>query len=585
MPNRFKRIVPAALATTAFAAAALQGQFGGGAPGDWPTFRMNAQRTGWMQTDPYISREVMAKPVGFDLQWKLTLDGGGRARGTLSSGVAVGGRVPLTWVADRSNIVHAIDTDTGVLYWSKKLEVATTPAPADGCAGGLTAGVTRASTALVPPSGVAPRGNGFGASVRPAPRGTIGQPGQGVPAEFLGRAAALPPVAPTAEDRGRAAAPAPVTAASGRAAAAGGGGRAGVGGGRAGGGGAFTIASDGVVHVLGDQSGIEVQQPTPFLPANAKAAGFIGVGGVLYAATSEGCAGVPNAIWALDWNSEAKTVTSWTSGGSPVGAPAFDSAGTIFVAVGPTQSAATGLSSAIVALEQKTLVQKDWFSQPGADFAASPTIVKFQDRELVAATTRDGRIFLLDPASLGGSDHETPLYVSSAFSSTQTSFTPSGITFWQDADNTAWLLVPIAGRPAGLTVPDANGAVTNGAILALKLVAEEGKPSLRPAWTSTDMTTPWAPVVVNGVVFALSSGEYRPAHARAASLTTAQRSARSVPAILYALDGATGRSLWNSGKKMPVHAPDGALWAANSQILVAGADNAVYAFGFGVAKW
>ena len=58
-----------------------------------------------------------------------------------------------------------------------------------------------------------------------------------------------------------------------------------------------------------------------------------------------------------------------------------------------------------------------------------------------------------------------------------------------------------------------------------------------------------------------------------------------MPAILYALDGATGRSLWNSGKKMPVHAPDGALWAANSQILVAGADNAVYAFGFGVAKW
>ena len=52
-----------------------------------------------------------------------------------------------------------------------------------------------------------------------------------------------------------------------------------------------------------------------------------------------------------------------------------------------------------------------------------------------------------------------------------------------------------------------NGKVTNGGIMTLKLTDEDGKISLTPVWVSQDMTAPLTPIVINGVMFAASSGE------------------------------------------------------------------------------
>ena len=52
---------------------------------------------------------------------------------------------------------------------------------------------------------------------------------------------------------------------------------------------------------------------------------------------------------------------------------------------------------------------KDWFTQPNANFVATPVVFKLKDKDVVAATTADGRIFVLDAAALGGGDHRTPL--------------------------------------------------------------------------------------------------------------------------------------------------------------------------------
>src|SRR4029453_15161785 len=93
-----------------------------------------------------------------------------------------------------------------------------------------------------------------------------------------------------------------------------------------------------------------------------------------------------------------------------------------------------------------------------------------------------------------------------------------------------------------------NGAAPNGRVVAFKLRDAGEKLSLEPVWQSQDLTAPLAPIVVDGLVFAVSSGEYR---GGPASQSAAQRAQRSVPAVLYVLDGATRRTMGGSGTPTP----------------------------------
>ena len=104
-------------------------------------------------------------------------------------------------------------------------------------------------------------------------------------------------------------------------------------------------------------------------------------------------------------------------------------------------------------------------------------------------------------------------------------------------------------------------------MVAVRVAETKGVWSLEPAWTSTDLTTPATPIIVNGVVFALSTG--RPS----AGLTGS-------PAVLYAYDGVSGKALWNSGKSMTTFASPGSYWSALSQVYVGTHDGTVHAFGF-----
>ena len=112
---------------------------------------------------------------------------------------------------------------------------------------------------------------------------------------------------------------------------------------------------------------------------------------------------------------------------------------------------------------------------------------------------------------------------------------------------------------------------------SFKLIDRDGKLSLESEWASRDLISPLAPIVVNGMVFAVSSGEYRPASTTAA-LGAAQRAQRSVPAVLYVLDGPTGKTLWSSGTKITSFARAG-LSAGSGQVYLVTYDNHLYAFG------
>ena len=87
---------------------------------------------------------------------------------------------------------------------------------------------------------------------------------------------------------------------------------------------------------------------------------------------------------------------------------------------------------------------------------------------------------------------------------------------------------------------------------------------------------PLPPIIVNGVIFAAASGDH---HAGNAADNNAEQTARSSPAVLYALDAATGKELWNSGRTMTSFAHGTGLSSSPGQVYLATSDGTVYAFG------
>ena len=576
---------------------------------EWLTAQADAQRTSWIRTDAKISVASMSQP-GFDLQWSSKLDNQTRGLAGLTQGVSANGVtlfVPMSVVAGSSNNVYAIDNDTGYVVWQRKFDAAL-PAGVAGCSGGITSAPTRivdvTPVATPPPIVAAPPG----AAPAPTPpaggrgvvgyRSLLGEPGQGVPVEGRagggGRAAGPAPAAP-GRVGGAPAAPAAPAGEAGFARGAvppgpaqGGGARGrqagpGIPGAPATGGGGlgramvgYTVASDGMLHVVGLQSGKDLQQPARFLPANAQWSNALAVNTTLYAATSGNCGGAPNGVWGIDLESAAKPVVSYrTNGGSVVGPVAMSTDGnTVFAAIGPGTTTGDGKTNAIVALDSKTLGLKDWFSQPTSEFVTGPMIFRHGTRDVVAAATKDGRVFLLDGTSLGGATHATPLIASRAIVGGGGTVADALATWEQataavgstPASTTRWILVPISGRPSGARA--VNGAIRNGAVVALRVQDVKGVLSLEPAWASHDLSAPAAPIIVGGVVFALGTG--RPAAA----------GGTGTPAVLQAYDGATGKALWNSGKSMTSFASPGSFWSALGQAYVGTNDGTLYAFGF-----
>ena len=539
---------------------------------DWPTPYADAQRTSWLRTDPNISVESMSKP-GFELQWTSKLDNQRRGLHGLTQGVTASGVtlfVPTSIVAGSSNKLYMLDNDTGYVIWSRTFDGAL-PAPTVACSGGVTAAPTRIVSGAAAPttSAVAPppagRGNQQGY------RSLLGEPGQGIPIEPRGggppRGAPVGPArqggapGPATQARGEGIPGAPhVVSGAGTA-------RILVG---------YAVAADGQLHVVGLQSGKDLQKPAPFLPPNSQWSNPVAVGTMMYAATSGNCAGAPNGVYAIDLDAPNKPVVSYrTNGGSVVGAVAFSSDGnTLLAAIGPGSGTGDGKANAIVALDPRTLQLKDWFTQPAAEFVTGPTVFRQGTKDVVAAATKDGRVILLDTASLGGANHATPLAASPPLFASGGSISAEALSTWArtattaaaPADSARWVLVPISGRPTGVRMT--NGAIRNGAIVALRVSEGNGTFSLEPEWTSNDLMSAATPIIVNGVVFALSSG--RPAGAgRTGS-----------PAVLFAHDGLSGKTLWNSGKSMTASASPGSFWSALSQVYVGADDGTVYAFGF-----
>lgn len=493
---------------------------GGGA---WTTAGGDAQRTNALRTDPRISVESAQKP-GFQLLWKRQLAAGSRTPSPsqpvlLPNIISYKGFKALAFLG-AGDAVYSIDYDLNRVFWERRLAPGAAPS-GNGCER-ASAVVTR-STPLWQGGGTPSRGSGPG--------------GRGAPAGVQGR------------------------------------GRAGGGaGGRGGGNNVWAVSSVGMVHTLNPQTGEDMNPPARLAAGGAGFAGAVFVNGVLYAAARGSCAGVANGVYAIDLAENGNTVTSWDSKGAPIAGslgPAFGADGTIYVATGRASGPDTSFENAVIALDSSTLTAKDWFTAD-APFTSSPSVFMAGERMVVAASNADGSLYVLDASALGGPDHRTPLAKSPRYS-TGRDFTPGALSAWSDADGTRWIAVATAGKPdPAAAFQSSNGAISNGGVVAFKLDAGSTAPALQPAWSSRDIAAPGSPIVLNGVVFAVSNGDYR------AGAGAPKRGGR---AVLYALDAATGKELWNSGNAIASYVPGVPLSGGDGQVYVATADGTLYAFG------
>jgi hypothetical protein len=573
-PKRFiGAVVVASACGAAIVAPMVNAQGRGG--GEWTTTQGDAQRSSWVRTDARLTKDAVQKGE-LKFLWKMKLDNETRQLNALTTPVLMDrlishrGFKALAFVGASAERVYAIDTDLARVYWTTVINYSSITPPANsswGCPGGLMAAATRPTNYAVS-AFAAGRGGGRGGGSG----SSVGEPGKGAPSLAL-----VNPQGGAQGGQGRGAAPNDPAAGRGAAPAAAPGGRGAAQAGRGGGGGlgggatdnVYVVASDGYARTLNPHNGSDRVPAVPFLPANARPSALIYVDDVIYTTTSNGCGAAQNGVWAIDMASETKKPVSWqTNGGNVAGAagPTIGTDGTIFVAVGEGASGPSTYSNSVVALEPKTLKLKDSFTQPGADFNTSPIVFRYMDKDLMAVSGNDGRLYLLDGTSL-----KAPLYVTPKYSNAGAT---GGLATWE-SDGTRWILAPAVGAAQPGMKLAANGPITSGSIVAFKLVDEGGKVTLEPAWASRDLMSPAAPLVFNGVVFALSTGEHRPANA---SATAAARAKSSLPAVLYALDPATGKELWSSGKTITSFARGG-LSASAGQVYLVTFDNTLYAFG------
>lgn len=496
--------------------------------GGWNTFGVDAQRTGWNKGETELTPENVK---GLKLEWSTKLDIQPKALNGLTPPLARAnlatprGVKDIVIVGGVSDQVFVVDGDTGKIFWQKTLSIQGTPKRNESwlCPNGLNATpvIARAPT-------------GFGQTL-------------------------------------------------------------------------YVLASDGRLHGFNLVSGEEVLPPTPFLPEFAKSWSLNTEGTVIYTTTSQGCNGVKSGVWSIDLADPSHKVSVFsTSNGAGAGiwgraGAAISSDGRIIAETGDgTIDIDKGLvADSVIALSPKDLKLADyftptnpiWITKKDLDMGSiSPVVFPFKNWELVAASGKEGIIYLLDSKSLGGADHHTPLYRSPLLTNEEVNFAGKGFwgafSTWEDSAGTRWLLVPAWGPPTpGTKFTNQYGSTPNGSVMAFKVELKGDKPTLTPAWNSVDMSVPTPVVIANGMVFALSDGDYAVQFGPNGNLLNVeQRKAKTGHAVLYALDAQTGKVLYSSGDAIKGFSHFSAFVVSGGRIYVGTEDGTLYAFGLGIQQ-
>jgi outer membrane protein assembly factor BamB len=363
----------------------------------------------------------------------------------------------------------------------------------------------------------------------------------------------------------------------------------------------YALAGDGKLHSLNLADGEDVATPYQFGYPNGKSYSLNLWNDIIFTTTSQGCAGNPNQIWAVNlkdpthkvmtysprsgglWGRQGAAVDSSGIAWAPTGDGRYDPANKVY---------GNGLVGARV--EGSELNGKDyfipsnwvWLQKRDLDMQVTPAIFTYKGKEMMVTGSKECRVYLLDTKNAGGENHQTPLFRTQLLCNEETDFQSAGIwgsmASWEDSKGTRWALTPFWGPShPDFKPPLSYGPVTHGAVVAFKVEEKNGKFVLNPAWMSRDMDQAEPPVIANGVVFAFGSGENtRQSYAdKGLADFSPLRIKASGHAVLYALDAQTGKELYSSGDQIKTFAHFGGLSVANGKVYLGTFDSVLYCFG------
>jgi outer membrane protein assembly factor BamB len=503
---------------------------------DWLTFGHDPQRTGWAREEKTISPENVAS---FQLSWTTQLDNEPLALNALTAPVVVEGiQTPkgartLVFVAGSSNHFFAIDAQNGTVLWKKTFD-----------------------------SQVLPKDEAF---------------------YLCPNAINATPVIDKERNL------------------------------------IYNIAVDGRLFGMDLVTGDVRFGPFQFVPPFSKTWSLNLGDGVIYTATSQACGGDRSGIYSMRIDDPKHTESHellvrqgfgagiWGRGGPVIGNnkrvyvvtgdakfdPASGDFGDTFLAASPTS---LNLVDYFTPSNWKDLSKVDLDIPSGGHLAFT-----HKNREFIVGGGKESIVYLLDANSLGGDDHHKPLFTTPIIANEAGALEEKGIwgapAAWTDEHGESWVYVTVWGALShyASAFPINNGPTPHGCILAFKVITEStGKFVLQPAWISPDFNLPDPPVIANGVLFALATGE-NPRQDRILGvlhyksvedwkknlLTTAERSAGTQPAVLFALDAKTGKMLYQSGDAMKSWVHFSGLAVNGGRVYAVDHESRLYCFNLG----
>jgi outer membrane protein assembly factor BamB len=499
---------------------------------DWLTDGGDSQRTGWNKTEKILTKDNVKH---LELLWKIETGNEPRALHALMPVLVVGrlgtasGSKQVGFVNGISDNLYAFDVEAGKILWQKHWDYAQSEPP-----------VNPASQA--PPS--SPRHLGF---LRPG--GSSDTPVIGPP-DAQGRRAV------------------------------------------------YFVSGDGMLHILNAADGTDLEPPYMFYGGKGWALNL--VGRTLWMADTY----LGISIAAVDLDDPKHKVMTYNAGsGGAWGrrGAVVDSTGVAFSTTGdgvydPTSdpprygNSVIGVHIVNGKLQLKdyyTPVNWDWLRKRDLDPNNTPTIFTYKGRELMAASGKECRLYLLDPKSLGGADHQTPLYKTPLFCNEEVDFQDAGswgaLSTWEDASGTRWVYAPFWGPAhSQFTFPITNTPVTKeGGVAAFRLEQKDGALQFAPAWVSRDMKRGEPVVIVNGMVFGYGSGEETKQAWPDVGLQfdSTIRASKGARATIYALDAQTGKEIWSSGDQMHQWNHFTGITVVNGRVYLGTYDGTLYCFG------
>jgi outer membrane protein assembly factor BamB len=497
---------------------------------DWLTWGHDPQRSGWAREEKTLSPENVGT---LELKWKTKVHNEPRALASLTAPlvatevVTPQGIKTLVYVAGSSNNLHALDAESGAIVWTRQFKSYVAPTEKDHwlCPNNLNA------TPVI--------------------------------------------------DR-----------------------RAGT---------LYLITLDGKLLGVDLGTGKNKFGPVQFVPAFSKNWSLNLVDGVIYTSLSQGCGGGQSGLYAMDIRDPLRPVTynlitSLRGGGIwGRGGPVVGTNGKVYGATGdgPWDPATGQYGSTFVAASAGQLKLVDYYTPRNWDQinlydwdlgATSPVFFSWQNYRLLTMGAKEGVLYLMDADHLGDKDHHTPLYLTPRLANDEDTFEGKGIwgapSAYVDEQGTGWVYVPILG-PVSKHAPKfplTNGDNPHGCVMAFKTAMNPatGKPRLEPAWISGDFNIPDPPVIANGVLFVLSTGENVTQtreggiifkQSKLSLLTNADRAGNTQRATLYALDARTGKVLYSSGDAMEKWVHFSGLAVANGRVYAVDWASNVYSFG------